>query len=245
MEVLGVIPARLSSQRLPGKLLRKVLGKTILEWTWSQAKKAKNLEDLIIAVDCEELKKEAENFGAKVVLTSPEHSSGTERICEAVSSIDTRIVVNIQADEPLIHPSVIDSLVENMLSGEGLTMATPVKEIEDEEELTDPNIVKVVIDKDNFALYFSRTAIPFLRNKDFKPTYFKHLGIYAYTKDFLYVFKNLPPSLLERAEKLEQLRVLEAGFKIKTVITNFDSYGVDTEKDLEKVERVLIEKGYA
>ncbi|HEC69999.1 MAG TPA: 3-deoxy-manno-octulosonate cytidylyltransferase [Candidatus Omnitrophica bacterium] len=245
MEVLGVIPARLSSQRLPGKLLRKVLGKTILEWTWSQAKKAKNLEDLIIAVDCEELKKEAENFGAKVVLTSPEHSSGTERICEAVSSIDTRIVVNIQADEPLIHPSVIDSLVETMLSDEELTMATPIKEIEDEEELADSNIVKVVIDKDNFALYFSRTVIPFLRDRDSKPTYFKHLGIYAYTKDFLYVFKNLPPSSLEKAEKLEQLRVLEAGFKIKTVITNFDSYGVDTEEDLEKVERVLIEKGYA
>lgn len=244
MEVVGIIPARLSSQRLPRKLLRRVLGKTILEWTWSQAKKAKNLEDLIIAVDCEELKKEADSFGAKAVLTSIEHSSGTDRICEAVSSLETRIVVNIQADEPLIHPLLIDSLVEVMLKDSSLQMATAIKEIEDEEELNNPNIVKVVKDKDNFALYFSRAALPYLRDKDFKPAYFKHIGLYAYTKDFLYVFKNLPVSSLEKAEKLEQLRVLEAGFRIKTVISPFDSYGVDTEEDLSKVEKILREKSH-
>ncbi len=245
MEVLGVIPARLSSKRLPQKLLRKILGKTILEWTWTSAKKAKNLEDLIIAVDSEELKKEAESFGAKAILTSVGHSSGTERICEVVSSIETKIVVNIQADEPLIHPSVIDSLAEVMLQDPQLQMATVVKEIEDEEEINNPNVVKVVIDKDNFALYFSRASLPFLRDKDSKPTYFKHIGIYAYTKDFLYIFKNLVPSPLEKAEKLEQLRVLEAGFRIKTVVSPFESYGIDTEEDLAKVERLLIEKGYA
>jgi len=245
LKVIGVIPARISSSRFPGKLLKPLLDKPVIEWTWLNAKKSKSLDDLLIACDDEEIIKEAQRFGAKAVFTSPSHLSGTDRIAEAVSQIDTDIVINIQADEPLIHPSVIDSLAEVMLQDSDLVAATAIKEIEDEEEVSDPNIVKVVTDKDNFALYFSRAPIPFLRDKTSRVSYFKHIGIYAYTKDFLYVFKNLPPSRLEQVEKLEQLRILESGFNLKAVLTGFDSWGIDTEEDLVKVEKFLTEKGYA
>lgn len=245
MEVIGVIPARLKSSRMEKKLLRKLQGKAVLEWTWKAASRAKRLEDLIIACDSKEIEDEAKGFGAKTVFTSPDHPSGTDRISEAVNDIDTRVVVNIQADEPLISSSVIDSLADVMREDKGLSVSTAVKVIDDEDEIEDPNIVKVVIDKKEFALYFSRAKIPFLRDKGYNAVYYKHLGIYAYTKDFLYIFKNLPPSSLEKAEKLEQLRILEAGFKIKAVTTPFDSWGIDTESDLTKVEKILTEKGYA
>lgn len=245
MEVIGVIPARFSSQRFAGKLLKPLLNKPLIQWTWEQARKSKRLERLIIACDDERILKVALDFGAEAVFTSPQHYSGTDRIAEAVRDIEAKVVINIQADEPLIHSSVIDSLAEVMVDEPSLVMATAIKEITDEEEIADSNVVKVVIDRENFALYFSRASIPFLREKTLKPVYYKHLGIYAYTKDFLYVFKNLPPSNLEKVERLEQLRVLEAGFRIKTVITSFESLGVDTEEDLAKVERFLIEKGYA
>ena len=245
MQVVGVIPARIGSTRLAEKLLRPLLGKPVIEWTWLNAKKSKRLDDLIIACDDEKIMKEAQRFGAKAVFTSVGHSSGTDRIAEAVNQVDTKIVINIQADEPLMHPSVINSLAEVMLADPGLVMATAIRQIIDEDQIKDPNIVKVVVDKDDFALYFSRSKIPFTRDKGLQPKYYKHLGIYAYTKDFLYVFKNLPPSTLEQAERLEQLRVLEAGFRIKTVIAAFDSWGIDTEEDLTQVERILTEKGYA
>lgn len=239
MEVVGIIPARLHSTRLEEKLLRKIEGKSVLEWTWRNAKKAVGLEELIIAADNEKIVKEAESFGAEVVLTSSQHQSGTDRICEAVSNIDTRVVINIQADEPLIHPSVIDSLAETMREDKKLPMATAVVKAESVAEAQDPNVVKVVVNKNDFALYFSRAVIPFNREGSSFPDYYKHLGIYAYTKDFLYVFKNLPLSSLEQAEKLEQLRVLEAGFNIKTVVTSFDSWGIDTEEDLVRVRDIL------
>jgi 3-deoxy-manno-octulosonate cytidylyltransferase (CMP-KDO synthetase) len=245
MQVLGVIPARIGSTRLAEKLLKPLAGKPVIEWTWLNAKKSKRLDDLIIACDDERIMKEAKRFGAKAVFTSTGHASGTDRIAEAVNQVDTKIVINIQADEPLMHPSVINALAEIMLSNPELVMATAIRKIIDHQEIDSPHVVKVVIDKDGFALYFSRSVIPFARDKAFEPIYYKHLGIYAYTKDFLYVFKNLPASKLEQAEKLEQLRVLEAGFKIKTVLSAFDSWGIDTQTDLEKVEKILIEKGSA
>jgi 3-deoxy-manno-octulosonate cytidylyltransferase (CMP-KDO synthetase) len=243
MEVIGVIPARLHSTRLEEKLLRQLSGRTVLEWTWQSAKKASKLDDLIIAVDDKKIAETAEGFGAKVVFTSSQHTSGTDRICEAVSSVEARVVINIQADEPLMHPSVINSLAELMSEDRQLCMATAVVKTNCKAEVEDPNVVKAVITRNNFALYFSRAVLPFAREKDISPDYYKHLGIYAYTKDFLYVFKNLPVSRLEEIERLEQLRVLEAGFQIKTVITQFDSWGIDTQQDLEKVEAVLSQKG--
>ena len=239
LNIVGVIPARYESTRLSYKLLRRIYGKSLLQWTWENASATHSLDRLIIACDHSEVKKEAEKFGAEVILTSPEHCSGTDRIAEAVRDIDAKVVINIQADEPLIHHSIIDRLAQEMLSDEGLVMATVKKRIDQASEINNPNIVKVVTTREDFALYFSRFPIPFYRDQDSQPLYYKHLGIYAYTKDFLFTFKNLPESSLEVAERLEQLRVLEAGHKIKVVETQFDSCGVDTEEDLREVERLL------
>jgi 3-deoxy-manno-octulosonate cytidylyltransferase (CMP-KDO synthetase) len=245
MNVIGIIPARYQSTRLPFKVLRKLFDKPLLQWTWENASKAAMLDKLIIACDDARIEAAAKEFGAQVVLTSDKHSSGTDRIAEAVRDIDAKIVINIQADEPLIHSSNIDSLAQEMLDNPDLVMATLRKKIDDDDEINDPNIVKVVCDKNDFALYFSRFAVPYYREENASKVYYKHLGIYSYTKDFLYTFKNMPFSQLEKAEKLEQLRVLEAGYKIKVVETQFDSWGIDTEEDLGKVENILEEKGYA
>ena len=242
LNVIGVIPARYESTRLKHKLLRTVCGKTLLQRTWEQALSARLLDRLIIACDHPDLEGAAKEFGAEAVLTSTQHSSGTDRIAEAVRDIDAQIVINIQADEPLVHPSVIDSLAREMSSGSGITMATVKKIITEKDEINNPNTVKVISDKDDFAIYFSRLPIPYYRQQSDVGIYYKHLGIYAYTKDFLYTFKNLPNSYLEKAEKLEQLRALESGYKIKVIETQFDSWGVDTEEDLLRLEEFLSNK---
>jgi len=265
--IIGVIPARYASTRFPHKLLQPLAGKTLLQWTWERAKKAHTLDKLIIACDHPEIKSAAEEFGAEVVLTSSKHESGTDRIAEAVRDIDTKIIINIQADEPLIHESIINRLAQEMLADSKLVMATAKKKIEQEDEILNSNVVKVICDREDFAVYFSRLPIPYHRQdkendkeevkkpnlppacfsitkKEEKPkppegVYYKHLGIYAYTKDFLFTFKNLPCSYLEIAEKLEQLRILENGYKIGVVVTDHESIGVDTEADLEQVKRFM------
>jgi len=239
MNLIGVIPARYASTRFEGKILANILGKPMIQHVWERAKKSKLLEDLIIACDDERVKKIAEDFGAKVIYTSKGHESGTDRLTEIVQPLEVKAVVNIQADEPLIHFSMIDNLGHAILEDPSIVMATLIKRIENEKELSNPNVVKVVIDKDNCALYFSRATIPYQREINSQPDYYKHIGMYAYTKDFLFTFKNLPESKLEKAEKLEQLRALEAGYKIKTVQTDFDTIGVDTPEDLEIVKKRL------
>lgn len=242
MEIIGVIPARYASTRLPYKLVRNLLGKPLIQWTWEQACNARLLDKLIIACDDETIEKTAKKFGAQVVRTSPQHLSGTDRIAEVVRDIDTEFVINIQADEPLIHPAVIDSLAREMLDNPQLVMATVRKKMDNDKDIDNPNVVKVVCDKNEFALYFSRLAIPYYRERQPLGVYYKHLGIYIYTKDFLFTFKNLPVSFLEEAEKLEQLRALDSGYRIKVIETKFDSVGVDTEDDFKNVERILREK---
>jgi 3-deoxy-manno-octulosonate cytidylyltransferase (CMP-KDO synthetase) len=244
LNVLGVIPARYQSTRLSFKLLRKLFDKPLIQWIWESASCARLLDKLIIACDDPKIEEIAKEFGAEVVITSPKHQSGTDRVAEAARDIDAKIVINIQADEPLLQPSVIDSLAEEMLSNPNLAIATVKKKMENTDEINNPNIVKVICDKDNFAIYFSRFPIPYYREKDAPTLYYKHLGIYAYTKDFLYTFKNLPSSYLEQAEKLEQLRALQAGYRIKVIETKFDSWGIDTEEDFQKVEAILRDKGY-
>jgi len=241
MNVIGVIPARYSSSRFPGKVLAEILGKPILQYTWERAHQALTLEDLIIACDDERVAKAAENFGAKVIFTAKAHACGTDRIAEVVNPLDVRIVINIQADEPLIHPKMIDTLAQTLLDDPSLNMATLIKRIEDPKLINDPNVVKAVIDKNNFVLYFSRAPIPYqAKNSSVKsPIYYKHIGLYGYTKDFLFIYKNLAPSQLEKTESLEQLRVLEEGFRIKAVETEYDTIGVDTPEDLEKVKAIL------
>jgi 3-deoxy-manno-octulosonate cytidylyltransferase (CMP-KDO synthetase) len=234
MNVIGVIPARFFSTRFDGKVLADILGKPMIQHVWENAKKAKLLDDLVIACDDERIKETAERFGAKAVMTSRDHASGTDRISEVVQPLDVKIVVNIQADEPLLHYTMIDGIVRILLEDDSLVMSTPIKSTDDESDISDPNVVKVVIDKDGFALYFSRSSIPYLKDRS-ASVYYKHIGVYAYTKDFLFTFRNLPTSRLEKIEKLEQLRALEAGFKIKTVQTEYDTVGVDTPEDLQKV----------
>ncbi len=240
MKVLGVIPARLHSQRLAKKLLRNILGKPLIQWTWEAAQRASTLSDLVIACDDEELLTVCKKFSPRVYLTSPKHSSGTERIAEVIQGIPADIVVNIQADEPLIHRETIDGLVQLLQKEDySLPMATVIKKIERTEEVTNPSVVKVVIDRHGYALYFSRATIPYLRDNDQDILRYKHLGIYAYREWFLEKFPKLIPGVLESAEKLEQLRVLEAGLRIKTIETNHETCGVDTAEDLIRVEELL------
>ncbi len=244
MEVIGVIPARYNSTRFQGKVLVDIAGKPMIQHVWERARQAIVLDDLIIACDDERVFEAAKGFGAKVVLTAKGHISGSDRIIEVVNPLDVKVVINIQADEPLINPSVIDTLARALLDDPKVSMATMMRKISNPHEIVDPNVVKVVVDKNNFALYFSRAAIPLhAPNSDVgMPVYYKHIGLYGYTKDFLFVCKNLPVSTLEKTEKLEQLRVLEEGYRIKVIETDYNSIGVDTPEDLEKVKEYLQKK---
>ena len=244
MKAIGVIPARWGSTRFEGKVLADLLGKPMVQHVWESAKKAKALDDLVVACDDERIMKVVEDFGGKAVYTSVDQPSGTDRLAEVINPMDVKIVVNIQGDEPLVKPIMIDNL-EMALEDEKIAqMATMVKKIEDNDELTNSNIVKAVFDKNGYAIYFSRYAIPYNRtnsvDKEKLPVYYKHIGMYAYTKDFLFTFRNLPKSALENAEKLEQLRVLEYGYKIKVVETKFDTVGVDTHDDLMRVKEIML-----
>lgn len=241
MEVIGVIPARYSSTRFDGKVLADICGKPMIQRVWERAKAARALDEVMIACDDERILLAAKKFGAKAVMTSKDHPSGTDRIIEAVGFMDVRIVINIQADEPLINPAIINSVAQALIDDKDVPMATAMKKIEEGAGINDPNVVKVVVDKNGFALYFSRAPIPYHRdNPEIREqVHYKHVGLYGYTKDFLFVYKNLAPSKLEKAERLEQLRVLEAGYRIKVVETKFDTIGVDTPDDLLKVTEIL------
>jgi len=240
MNCIGIIPARYASTRFEGKVLATLLGKPLIQHVWEQAKKSKLLDDLIIACDDERIEEKAKEFGAKVMLTSRDHISGTDRLTEIVQPLDVKVVVNIQGDEPLVHFTMIDDVARTLLENPDCVMATVIKPISNLKEVKDPNVVKVVVDRNGFALYFSRSQIPYPRDNEATAGYYKHIGLYSYTKDFLFTFKNLPESSLEKTERLEQLRVLDAGFKIKTVQTEFDTVGVDTPEDLKKVEAILL-----
>lgn len=242
MKAIGIIPARWGATRFEGKVLANLLGKPVIQHVWESARKAKTLDELIVACDDERILKVVEGFGGKAVYTSPDQPSGTDRLAEVVNPLDVKIAVNIQGDEPLVKPIMIDNLVIALEDEKIAQMATMIKKVEDESELTNSNVVKVVIDKNGYALYFSRYSIPYNRTGDEKkrPVYYKHIGLYAFTKDFLFIFRNLPKSSLENAEKLEQLRVLEYGYKIKTVETKFDTVGVDRPEDLKRAEEALL-----
>lgn len=246
MKTIGVIPARWGATRFEGKVLANLLGKPVVWHVWDNAKKAKTLDDLVVACDDERIMKVVEGFGGKAIYTSPDQPSGTDRLAEVVNPLEVGIAVNIQGDEPLVKPIMIDNLVIALQNEKAAQMATVIKKVDDASELTNSNVVKVVIDKNGYALYFSRYAIPYnrtgQRDEKKKPTYYKHIGLYAFTKDFLFTFRNLPKSSLENAEKLEQLRVLEYGYKIKTVETNLDTVGVDTPEDLKRVEDALLKE---
>ncbi|OQX95284.1 3-deoxy-D-manno-octulosonate cytidylyltransferase [candidate division KSB1 bacterium 4572_119] len=242
MDAVGIIPARYQSARFPGKPLADILGKTMIQRVYEQALKAVRLSRVIVATDDERIYKEVKRFGGLVEMTSKDAANGTERLAEVAANLDCSLVVNIQGDEPLINPDVIDQLVDLMMENPGAPVGTLVKKITSVDVLKNPNIPKVVLDKNKNALYFSRSLIPFDRNETDlavslkNDNYYQHIGIYIYQKDFLLKFIQLPESQLEQIEKLEQLRILENGFKIKTALTDRESIGVDVPEDLEQGE---------
>ena len=240
-EVIGVIPARYQSSRFEAKVLADLDGKPMVQWVWERARESKLLDEVIIACDDERVASVCHGFGAHVVLTAKGHASGTDRIAEVVNPLDVKVVVNIQGDEPLIHPSMIDNVARAVMNDETIMVATIMRKIGHAGDIADPHVVKVVTDKNNFALYFSRAPIPFhARNSDVTaPVYYKHIGLYGYSKDFLFMYKNMAPSTLERIERLEQLRILQEGYRIKVIETEYDTIGVDTPEDLEKVRAYL------
>lgn len=242
MQILGIIPARFGSSRFPGKPLELILGKSMIQRVYEQVQQASLVSDVYVATDDERIEAHVHSFGGKVVMTLPSHTSGTERCHEATERIEGSYdaVINIQGDEPFIVPSQIDELV-NVLMKPEVSIATLVKRIDDEEVLLNPNKVKVVLDRNNKALYFSRSPIPFLRDGKItdwleKHDYYKHIGIYGYKTQVLRDIVHLEHSALERAESLEQLRWLESGIGIHCGITKHESPSVDTPEDLKEIE---------
>jgi 3-deoxy-manno-octulosonate cytidylyltransferase (CMP-KDO synthetase) len=239
LNAIGVIPARYGATRFEGKLLKDLCGKPVIQHVYERAKKAKLLDDLLVAADDERILKAVEGFGGKAILTSKAHTTGTDRLTEVVNQIDVKVIVNIQGDEPLIQPLLIDDLVRTMQE-DGAVMATVVKKSRSAEEFKSPDVVKAIVDKNGHALYFSRSALPTNLKLDAEKSFFyKHIGIYAYNKDFLFTFKKLPKSYLEKNEKLEQLRALEAGYKIRVIETQYETVGVDTPHDLELAKQMI------
>jgi 3-deoxy-manno-octulosonate cytidylyltransferase (CMP-KDO synthetase) len=240
MKIVGIIPARFASTRFPGKPLAMIGGKSMIERVYTQAKKSASLSDVIVATDHDGIAEDVERFGGKVCLTSPDHPSGTDRCAEVVEklALTCDAVINIQGDEPFIDPTQIDLLCSCFNDPE-TELATLIKEIKDENILRNPNAPKVVVDHSGFAIYFSRQAIPFIRASDTdwlkQHTFYQHIGIYGYRPDVLRKITALPPSRLERAEALEQLRWLENGFRIKTAVTSYESIAIDTPADLERL----------
>jgi 3-deoxy-manno-octulosonate cytidylyltransferase (CMP-KDO synthetase) len=233
LKVIGIIPARYASTRFPGKPLAKIGNKTMIEWTYFHSKKAKSLNQIIVATDHPEIFQCVKNFGGEVILTSPDHATGTDRIIEATNNFpDCEIIVNIQGDEPGIESELIDGVVNLKLQNRNFEMTTAACILE-KENYTDPNRVKVVFDKNFRAVYFSRSQIP--SNFKAEKKVYKHIGIYCYEKKFLLEYNSLPKSELEDSESLEQLRAIENGNSIGVHIHSGSGLSVDTESDLNIV----------
>lgn len=242
-KVVGIIPARYQSSRFPGKPLAMILGKTMIQRVFEQASRAECLTRLVVATDDERIFQHVLSFGGNVVMTSSDHSTGTERCAEAITLLPEKydVVVNIQGDEPFIHPSQIDAVADICLKPEA-KIGTLIKTVDNTETLLNSNVVKVVVDSDNKALYFSRQAIPFIRGVEINNwlahhTFYAHIGIYAYKSHVLPEIVKLPVSLLEKSESLEQLRWLENKYSIYTALTQAETWAVDTPDDIKRIEK--------
>ncbi|MBV5303891.1 MAG: 3-deoxy-manno-octulosonate cytidylyltransferase [Chlorobium sp.] len=235
-----LIPARLDSSRLEKKMLADLEGEPLLVHTWRQAQRSRLAERVVVATDSHEIANVLDAYGAEVVMTSPDACCGTERIAEAARMIDGDVFVNLQGDEPLISPENIDLALQPFFSDNPPDCSTLVLPLHpDDPQIDDPHQVKVVVDSKGYALYFSRSPIPFRRNKLLATTFYRHIGLYAFKGEVLQKFAALPPSMLEQAESLEQLRLLENGFRIQCVTTLLDNPGVNTLEDLELVRSIL------
>lgn len=242
-----IIPSRYGSTRFPGKVLSSLYSRPLIQWTYEAASKSELINRTVVATDDERIYEAVAGFGGNVKMTSSRARTGSDRCAEVAEGLDEDIILNLQADELIVGPEMLDELIHMLREDPSIKMGTLKKEITYPEELWDRNVVKVVTDNDDCALYFSRSTIPHIRDrisgeKDMVPhkTFHKHLGIYAYRRDFLLLFSTLPTTRLEDLEKLEQLRVLESGFKIKVKETGYESFRIDTPEDLKRLERELI-----
>jgi 3-deoxy-manno-octulosonate cytidylyltransferase (CMP-KDO synthetase) len=239
LDIVAVIPARFASTRFPGKPLADIAGRPMIEHVYRRAAASPVVSRVIVATDDLRIATRVAEFGGNVKLTRVDHLTGTDRLAEVASSLDCDVVVNVQGDEPLLDPRAITELVAPF-SDRSVSMTTLYRRIANPAELTNPNIVKVVLDRAGFALYFSRAPIPHTRDpRGGWPPLYRHVGVYAYRRTALMVLASLEPTPLERAESLEQLRALEHGIRIRAVETSYDSIGVDTPDDLEQVRRLL------
>ena len=242
MKALCIIPARYASTRLPGKPLRDIAGKPMIVRVYERAVQAKRVQDVVVATDDERIRTAVEEHGGRAVMTRTDHATGTDRLAEVAEKMtDYDLIINVQGDEPLIDPTVIDALVEPFLADARLSMATAKTLLTDEEEIANPNNVKVITDLAGNALYFSRARIPYARNEG--ANVYKHIGIYAYRRDFLLSYARMAQTPLERSESLEQLRALENGHRIHVIETDAVFIGVDTEEDLMAVNEEYIRRG--
>ena len=238
-----IIPARYASTRLEGKPLCKVCGKPIIQWVYERAKKSKLANDVIVATDDKRIFDTVKAFDGKVVMTSTEHKCGSDRLIEVVKKDETiDIIVNVQGDEPLIKPESIDEAIKILINDNNVDISTLIRKIEDEDEFNNPNVVKVVFDNDNNALYFSRSPIPYMRNKG-KAQAYGHIGLYVYKRASLLKMADLIQSDLELAESLEQLRALQNGMKIKIAKVDYKPVGIDTPDDLEEFKQYCQKNG--
>ena len=242
-KVLAVVPARYASRRFPGKIVANLAGKPLVMHAYERAREASLVTEALIATDHDEVVQILRPFNAKVVMTRSDHACGTDRIAEVAGNSDADIIVNVQGDEALVDPATIDNTIRALLDNPEVPMATARHRITDPERIRDPNVVKVVCDRRNYALYFSRSPIPFIRDWSDRAAnlqcYWQHVGLYVFRRDFLLKFSKMPQSPLERIEKLEQLRVIEAGIPIVVVDTKYESIGVDTPEDLRRVAEFL------
>jgi len=238
-----IIPARYSSKRFPGKIIADLNGKPVIDHVYQRSIQAELVDRVIIATDDRRIYKKVEGFGGQAVMTSSEHRSGTDRLAEVASELTADFIVNVQGDEPLIRPEMIDQaikILKDSKDAEMATLASPISEI----EARKPDRVKVVLDKNNLALYFSRSKIPYYREEDIlDQNFLQHIGLYVYRKDFLLKYTELEPTPLEKAESLEQLRALENGYKIKVGITEHHGPGIDRPEDLKEVSKILKDNG--
>jgi 3-deoxy-manno-octulosonate cytidylyltransferase (CMP-KDO synthetase) len=242
--IVGIIPARYASSRFPGKALADLCGKPMIQHVVERASRARLLHEVLVATDDRRILESVQAFGGKGCMTSPDHPSGTDRIAQVARDLACDLVVNIQGDEPLIDPQVIDRAVEPLVADDRVVMGTLGRPM-GVEEAADPGKVKVVLDRQGFALYFSRASIPYLR--DGMPPgsdrpYLLHMGLYVYRRDTLLRLAALSPTPLEERERLEQLRALEHGIRIRVVVTDHESFGVDTPADLERVKQIMSER---
>lgn len=246
---VAIIPARYQSSRLPGKPLADICGRPMIEHVYRRAASAPSISRVVVATDDQRVVDAVKRFGGEVRLTRSTHSTGSDRLAEVAQDLDCSVVVNVQGDEPLVDPLMIEEAIAPMRCDSIIDISTLRKRITEPKDFFDPNVVKVVVNREDFALYFSRSPIPFLRDNQTRPhpawlregwcCLYRHIGLYVYRRDVLLAFASLQPTGLERAESLEQLRALEHGLRIKVTETTYDSLGVDTPEDLERVRQIV------